>query len=316
MVLSANIAGLKIDPAIMNASGIFSFIPVLEKISEFEIGALVAKSVCSEERPGFETPIFAKCSKEAYVNAVGLPGSGHISLKKELEKHYPLKKPLIVSIFESSEEKLAGVAEDLENYCDAFELNLSCPNLKEGEKIGMIIGRDPMLVKSYTKSVKERVNKPIIVKLPPSPYIEDKKRIQEIALAAAEHANAISAINTVAGGMRIDIRAKRPVLNAKWGGVSGKAIKPIGIGCVYSIYEAISKNYDIPIIGMGGIETAEDIIEYVEAGASAVAIGTNFLNKPLGVVRSYLSTLVTRLEEILEDLSVNKLQDLVGVAHV
>ena len=321
MDLSARIAGLRINPAIMNASGILSFAPVLKKISEFEIGALVTKSTCYDGKEGFENPIIAKCSDEAWLNAVGLPNSGCESKRKELKEAYPhfksIGKPLIASLFESSDEKLGKAIILLDNVCDAFELNFSCPNLMPGEKTGIVIGRDPALVKKYTRAAKEATEKPIIIKLSPGPYIEDRERIKEIALSAASAgADAISAINTVPGGMKIDIFAKKPVLTAKYGGLSGKAIKPIGVGCVYTIYESLrSSGYNIPIIGIGGIETAEDIIEYIEAGASAVAIGTVLVGMRLEQIENYLSSLVENIQMLSKALGANSLMELRGVAH-
>ncbi len=317
-MLSANIAGLRINPAIMNAAGIFSFLPVLKRISEFDIGAVIAKSVCSEARNGHNNPVFAQCSDESYVNAVGLPGQGHILQREEMERHYghfrAIKKPLIASIFDSSPEKLAEVAMHLEDVCDAFEMNLSCPNIMPGEKTGITIGRDAGLVREYAKAVSDAVKKPIIVKLP---YTDDRKKIKEIALSAIDAgADAISAINTIPGGMKIDIRAKKPVLAAKFGGMSGKAIKPLGVGCVYAVHEALQKDYpDTPIIGIGGIWTAEDVMEYIEAGASAVGIGTAFIGKTIEEIGTYLSELSNSMRRIVNELGINELKDLVGAAH-
>ena len=321
MDISARIENLKIDPAILNASGILSYAPVLKAISEFQIGALVTKSTCYDGKEGFENPILAKCSAEAWINAVGLPNSGCASKRKELKEVYPhfksIKKPLIVSLFESNSEKLRAAIILLDDFCDAFELNFSCPNLMPGEKTGMVIGRDPDLVKQYTKTANEATKKPIIIKLSPGPYLDDKERIKEIALSAATAgASAISAINTVPSGMKIDIFAKKPVLDAKYGGLSGRAIKPIGMGCVYTIYEELQSNgYNIPIIGIGGIETAEDIIEYIEAGASAVAIGPALVGKRLEHLKNYFSDLVLNLEILLGSLEVNSLKEIRGIAH-
>ena len=227
-----------------------------------------------------------------------------------------MKKPLILSIFESSEEKLVEVAKCLEGYCDALELNLSCPNIAPGEKTGMTVGRDAKLVKSYAKAVKDNVSKPVIVKLSPNPYIDDREKFREIVLAAAGHCDAISAINTIAGGMTIDINARKPVLAAKYGGLSGKPVKPIAVGCVYTIYETLSKNgFDIPIIGLGGISTAEDVIEFAEAGASAVGIGTAFMNKTMEDTGVYLYQLNCDLENLLKKMGSKSLKELVGAAH-
>src|SRR3989344_4098737 len=145
--ISARIKNLKIDPALMNGSGILSFTPILKRYAELRLGAVVTKSVSSEVRQGFENPIYAQCSEDAFINAVGLPGAGHKEKKKELEECYEFfkkkKKPVIASIFDSNENKLGQVAADMEDVCDAFEINLSCPNLMEGDKFGILVGRDP-----------------------------------------------------------------------------------------------------------------------------------------------------------------------------
>jgi dihydroorotate dehydrogenase (NAD+) catalytic subunit len=309
MDLSAKIGGLKINPAIMNASGIFSYPRVLKRISEFNIGALATKSFGIEPREGFMEPILVQATEETYINAVGLPNPGYKLAREELREIYPLSKPVICSIFGSTEEELTEIASGLEDYCDAFELNFSCPNLREGEKCGIVIGRDPDLVKRYTKAVKGKVRKPVIVKLTPNVY-----DIGKVARAAEEAgADAIAAINTIAQGMEIDIYAKRPVLTAKFGGVSGKGVRSVGIAAVYSIYESVK----IPIIGIGGIATAEDVVRYVEAGASAVGIGSAFIGKNTEQVGRYLAQLNGNLETLLNDarINVSSLSKLKGIAH-
>jgi dihydroorotate dehydrogenase (NAD+) catalytic subunit len=309
MDLSAKIGNLKIEPAIMNASGIFSYPYVLKRISEYGIGALVTKSIGREPREGFMEPILVQATEETFINAVGLPNPGYKLAEEELKEVYPLPKPLICSIFGSNEEELKEIATSLEDCCDAFELNFSCPNLRKDEKYGIVIGRDPELVKKYTKAVKENVRKPIIVKLTPNVY-----DIGKVAKAAEEAgADAVAAINTLYPAMKIDIYAKRPVLTAKFGGVSGKGVKSIGVAAVYSIYESVR----VPIIGIGGIETAEDIVEYVEAGADAVGIGTAFIGKRAEQVGDYLKQLRMDLEKLLQDerINVSSLSELKGIAH-
>ena len=310
MDLSAKIGNLKIDPAIMNASGIFSSLNVLERISKYDFGALVTKSIGIGPREGFMEPVLAQATEETYVNAVGLSNPGYELVREELEKIYPLPKPLICSIFGSSEEELVEVATGLEKCCDAIELNFSCPNLKKGERHGIVIGRDPELVKKYTEAVRENIRKPIIVKLTPNVY-----DIGKVAKAAEEaEADAVAAINTVYPAMKIDIYAKKPVLTAKFGGLSGRGIKPIGVAAVYSIYE----NVGIPIIGIGGITIAEDVLEYIEAGADAVGIGTAFIGKNTKQVGNYLKQLRMDLKKLLQDerIKVSSLRELKGVAHV
>lgn len=309
MDLSAKIKDLKIDPAWTNASGIFSFPHILKRISEYDIGAVVTKSIGKESREGFMEPILVKATDETYINAVGLSNPGYKLMRDELKEIYPLSKPLICSVFGGNEEEFKEVANGLEDYCDAIELNFSCPNLREGEKIGITIGRDSDLVRRYTEAVKDVVKKPVIVKLTPN-----VDNIGKIAKAAEDAgADAISAINTVSPGMKIDIYARRPVLTNKFGGVSGPGIKPEGVASVYKIYE----NVDIPIIGMGGIRlsSTEDFFEYIEAGAVACGIGTAFADKDNKQVKRSLKRFRMKIEKTLEKLGASSLKELVGVAH-
>ena len=319
--ISAKIKNLEINPALMNGSGVLSFTPILKRYAELRLGAVVTKSVSSEVREGFENPILVQTSEESWINAVGLPGSGHTDKKKELEEcydHFKAKdKPLIASIFDSEEKKLTEIAVHIEDVCDAFEINLSCPNLMPGDKFGILVGRDPVLVENYTKAVTENVKKPVIAKLSPGPYIDDSERFKKIVLACANAgSSAITAINTISGGMKIDIQAKKPVLAAKFGGLSGRAIKPIGIGCVYTAYEVLKENgHNIPIIAVGGIEKAEDVIEYSQAGAAAFQIATYFVDKSLTETKTYLENMCNKIEEILSDLGAKSLEEIRGSAH-
>jgi dihydroorotate dehydrogenase (NAD+) catalytic subunit len=306
MDLSAKIGNLNIDPAIINGSGIFSHETVLKRLPEF--GAFVTKSIGLERKTGFIEPIIY--SEDSFtLNCVGLSNPGCEKMAEELKEAYPLQKPLIASIFGGSSEELLKIASTIEKYCDAFELNFGCPNLEKGAKHGMIIGRDSELVRKYTRDVRGITRKPIIVKLTPNVY-----DIESMASSAEQGgADAISVINTVSPGMKIDIFAKKPVLSNKFGGVSGPAIRPVGVACVYKVYDAVG----IPVIGMGGIRLSspEDFLEYIEAGASACAIGTGFAEMDTNTVNSSLKDFIEKISLSLEKLGVSSLRDLVGAAH-
>ncbi|MFQ5648294.1 MAG: tRNA-dihydrouridine synthase [Candidatus Aenigmatarchaeota archaeon] len=324
--LSAEISDLHIDPAIIIASGIYCFPPSLEAVSEY-LGALVTKSIGRYPRQGNEPPVFSED-----INAMGLPNPGCHAFAKELRSVYPLEKPLIISIFGNSEDEVAYVASKMSQFCDALELNISCPNIKEGEKTGVIVGRDPKLTYSYTKAAREASAMPLIVKLSPAPHIFDRDSLfLEIVDAAVEAgASAFSAINTVPGAMRINVDAGRSVLSAKYGGLSGPSIKPHGIGCIYTIYEHLKKKNletEIPIIGIGGIglDNPDDALEYIMAGASAVAFGTAAKNRRTENLKKYLRKWRTRLEERIDECrdgweaksqkSIRGLKDIRGLAH-
>ena len=272
MELRTNVAGLEMRTPIMNASGTLSFPSVLKKCAPC-FGAVVTKSIGIEERDGYGTPGFAQLGHDRYVNAIGLSNPGYIEFRKELEKIYPIicdgyRVPLIVSIFGSTGKELVTIAEYLQTVCDAFELNYSCPHPAPNERVGIVVGSDPKLVHSYTKALRDAIEKPFIAKLTPN-FPDDK--LLEVAYAAVNGgANALSAINTV-GPEDSSNEYGIPILRNRVGGISGRAIKKRGIEVVRTLRREFS---DIDIIGMGGIKTVDDVIEYICAGANAVAVGT------------------------------------------
>jgi len=308
--LSARIGKMKIDPALMNASGIFSHLDILRKFSNY-FGASVTKSIGIEPRAGFMEPIEYH-DDIMNLNAVGLSNPGYKEMITELEENRPFPNKVICDIFGGTEDELVEIATGLEKYCSGFELNFGCPNLRKGEKHGMIIGKDPELVRRYTKAVTDNVKKPVIVKLTPNVDSIDKM-IETAQAAEGAEADAIGVINTVYPGMKIDIHARKPVLTNKFGGVSGPAVKPIGVAYTYALYE----NLKIPIIGIGGIRlsTPEDFIEYAEAGAVAGGIGTYFVNKSTEKSIAELKEFKTKVKETIKDLGFSSLKDLVGAAH-
>lgn len=306
MDLSAQIKNLKIDPAVTNVSGILSQPQIIKRISNYDIGAFFTKSTGIEPREGFLEPVVYHDGKIT-LNAFGLANPGYKITREELEEIYPLNKPLIASIFGENEEEFIEIATGLEDYCDGFKLNVSCPNIKEGEKSGITIGRDPELVKKYTKAVKEHVKKPVIVKLTPN-----VPNIETIAKAAEDGgADAISAINTVAPATVIDAHSGKHVLTNKYGGLSGPSIKPIGIAAVRKIYNTVK----IPVIGMGGAKTFQDAIEYYRAGASVVGFGTVMAYKKTKNVGKFFENLKSDLERILEEMGVSSLKEIIGIEN-
>ena len=293
-MFSTEIKGVKIEPAIMNASGIFSFPAVLKRLSPY-FGAVVTKSISLEEREGYETPVFVQLSDDEYVNAIGLANPGYKEMKKELEEHYPyfqsIEKPIIQSIFGSTAEELCEIVEGLDEYCDMFEINYSCPHPKPDEIVGMALGSDAKLVKKYTNVVRQCTKKPLIAKL--SPNIPNLIEVAEAALIGG--ADALSAINTV-GPVEYENEYGYYLLSNKKGGRSGRSIKQKGIETVRKLRSTFP---DAPIIGMGGIYTAQDIIDYkFYAGADAVAIGTVFDLMDTDEIGKYMTKLLEELKDV------------------
>jgi dihydroorotate dehydrogenase (NAD+) catalytic subunit len=300
--LSAEICGLTIEPAIMNASGIFSHIPVLRRL-QGSFGALVTKSVGYHERDGYETPVFAQLTEKEYINAVGLPNPGHKAFLEELLEHYPMRRPLIVSIFGSGISEIREMVSQLQYACDAFELNLSCPHPRPGEKVGLALGSDTLAVESFVDAAKRASRKPIIAKLSYSlPNLEDA-----VKACVSAGAGAISATNTIGPVDSGSGRIKWPVLSNVRGGVSGPGIKERGIQAVRRIRAAAP---DLPVIGMGGIASAQDIVDYARAGADAVAMGTAFDMMDTPSVEAFMNEIVEELKSRLESEGVRSLRGL------
>jgi len=298
--IETEIAGLRLRNPTILASGILgTSADYLMKIAQAGAGAVTTKSVGSKPREGYKNPtvIQVECG---ILNAVGLPNPGIQMFVKEIREIRSLEIPLIVSVYGFSPEEYAEVATmAVEAGADAVELNLSCPHVKGA---GAEIGRSPEMVSLVIEKVKESVGKPIFAKL--SPNVAD---IKEIAVAAATSgADAITAINTVRA-MAIDIETCRPILANKIGGLSGGAIKPIAVRCVYEIYEAV----DVPIIGCGGVRTWRDAVELMLAGASAVQIGSAIAYEGLSVFRN----IVEGVKSYLRRKKFGSVREIVGLAH-
>lgn len=298
MNTKVTIAGVTFDNPVMVASGTFGS---GEEFSEFvdlnRLGAVVTKGVANIPWPGNPTPRIA----EVYggmLNAIGLQNPGidvFVSRDIPFLKKYDTK--IIVNVCGKSEEDYCEVVERLaDEPVDMLEINVSCPNVKEG---GIAFGQDPKALQHITEQVKKRAKQPVIMKL--SPNVTD---ITVMAKAAeAGGADAISLINTLTG-MKIDINRQCFALANKTGGLSGPAIKPIAVRMVYQAANAVS----IPVIGMGGIACAEDALEFILAGASAVSIGTaNFFN-PYAAEET-----VQGIEAYMREKKVDRLTDLIGI---
>ncbi len=266
---SVNIAGVELKNPVMTASGTFgSGMEYSEFVNLSRLGAVVTKGVANVPWPGNPTPRVA----EVYggmLNAIGLQNPGiDVFVKRDIPflKQYDTK--IVVNVCGRSTKDYCEVVERLaDEPVDLLEINISCPNVKEG---GIAFGQNPKSVEDITKEIKRVAKQPVIMKL--SPNVTD---ITETARAAeAGGADVVSLINTITG-MKIDINRRTFALANKTGGMSGPAVKPVAVRMVYQVANAVK----IPIIGMGGIASAEDALEFIMAGATAVSVGTaNFIN--------------------------------------
>ena len=298
--IATEIAGLKLGNPTMLAAGILGYTGLsMKRVIDAGAGAVVTKSMGLEPRTGYPNPTVVQTDC-GLLNAMGLPNPGISHFKEEMKELQKLEVPTIFSIYGFSAEDFAKVATAaVEIGADAIELNVSCPNVK---KAGAQIGADSSLLIEIVKKVKKQVNKPVFVKL--TPNVTD---ITEIAKAAEKSgADAITAINTVKA-MAIDIETWRPILANKFGGLSGPAIKPIAVRCVYDVYSSV----DVPVLGCGGITCWQDAVEFMLAGASAVQIGTAIAFKDLDV----FSSVTKGIEAYLEHKGFKNIKEIVGLAH-
>lgn len=300
--LAVEIAGLKLPNPTMLAAGILGMTGAsLKEAINCGAGAVVTKSVGLKRREGYPNPTVAQVAC-GLLNAMGLPNPGIDEFKEEIKevKLSEIGVPLIVSIYGFSTVEFVKVAKvAAEAGADALELNVSCPHVRE---TGAEIGQNPGLVAEVVREVKKNVKKPVFVKL--TPNVAD---IVEVAKAAVEAgADALTAINTVRA-MAIDVKTTRPILANKIGGLSGPAIKPIAVRCVYEIYREV----DVPIVGCGGITSWRDAVEFMLAGASAVQVGTAIATRGLGVFKS-----ITRgIDIYLKRKGFRSVKEIVGLSH-
>ncbi|MEM3506811.1 MAG: dihydroorotate dehydrogenase [Candidatus Bathyarchaeia archaeon] len=272
--LSLEISGLRLKNPTLLASGIIgTTYELMKKCIDAGASAVVTKSIGLKARKGFPNPtiVGASCG---LINALGLPNPGVNEMIKEIRKLKKDEITVIASIYGFSPLEYVKVAKAVEKAgADAIELNISCPHVKE---VGVEIGQNPKVAYKVTSLVKSKVSIPVIVKL--TPNVTDIVLVAKAVEKAG--ADAITAINTLRA-MAIDIDLKMPILSAKIGGLSGPAIKPIAVRCVYEI----SKNVKIPVIGCGGIVDWQDALEMLLAGASAIQIGTGILYKGLRIFK-------------------------------
>lgn len=297
MNMKVKIAGVEFKNPVMTASGTFgSGAEYSEFVDLNQLGAVVTKGVANVPWAGNATPRIAEVHS-GMMNAIGLQNPGiHVFLERDMPYLEQFDTKIIVNVCGKTTEDYIDVVERLSDTKAALlEINVSCPNVKEG---GIAFGQEPKALEAITKEVKKHAAQPIIMKL--SPNVTD---IVEMAKAAeAGGADILSLINTITG-MKIDIHKRSFAIANKTGGMSGPAIKPVAVRMVYQVANAVK----LPIIGMGGIMTAEDAIEFILAGATAVSVGTANFHNPY-----VTEEIVKGIEDYMRKYNTEDIQDLIG----
>ncbi|CDG65834.1 MAG: dihydroorotate dehydrogenase catalytic subunit [Methanobacterium sp.] len=299
-MLEVEICRMKMkNPTVLAAGVLGSNASSLNWAARSGAGAVITKSFGTEPNKGYPNPTTVEV-EGGIINAIGLSNPGVETFKEELEK-LEGQVPQIASIYGSTPQEFSEIASKVENLVDALELNISCPHALKG--CGASIGQDPDLTYNFVKSVKKTVKIPVIAKL--TPNVTD---IVEIAQAAERAgADALTLINSLGPGMRIDLETAHPILSNGFGGMSGPAIKPVALRCVYQVYQ----NVDIPLMGVGGITNYQDVVEFLYAGASCVQIGTAVMYQGLEV----FSEINQGLLKFMKEKNYQTVEEMVGLAH-
>lgn len=296
-----NLCGITLDNPVIPASGTFGYGREFAPLYDLDcLGSISFKGTTKDPRFGNPTPRIAEC-EAGLLNSIGLQNPGvHAVRERELPNLTTLfHKPLMANVSGFSVEEYVYTVEQLshEDSIGWFEVNISCPNVHGG---GLAFGTSCANAEAVTKAVKRVTDKPVIIKL--SPNVTD---ITEIARACeAAGADGLSLINCLMG-LRIDLKRQKPILANKMGGYSGPAIKPVALRMVYQVFEAVS----IPIVGIGGIQSAEDVLEFVLAGATATGVGAANLVDPYACKK-----IVEQLPAVMEQYGIQRLSDAIGGA--
>ena len=300
MNLSVDFAGVTMKNPVTTASGTFgSGAEYGEYVDLSRLGAVTTKGVANVPWPGNPTPRVCE-TYGGMLNAIGLQNPGiDVFVERDIPYLKQYDTRIIVNVCGHTTEEYLEVVERLADQdVDLLEINISCPNVKEG---GIAFGQNPKLVEQITAEIKKKAKQPVIMKL--SPNVTD---ITETAKAAeAGGADALSLINTLTG-MKIDINRRRFALANQTGGMSGPAVKPVAVRMVYQVAHAVK----LPVLGMGGIRTAEDALEFIMAGASMVAVGTANFNNPTATV-----DVIEGIEQFMKEHHIGDIHELIGCVH-
>ena len=298
--LAVDLAGLRLRNPVMNAAGVLGIShQLLKSVYEHGAGAVVTKSLGLEARMGHVNPTLISV-EGGVLNAMGLPNPGAEQFTETIRTLEGEGVPVVASFFGTSIDEFRDVAAVLsEAGAEALELNCSCPNV--AEEMGML-GADPVNTEKVTAAVKEVTELPVFVKL--SPNVADIARIATAAQRGG--ADAITAVNTLKG-MALDLDFQKPILTNVTGGLSGPALKPVALRCVWEIYQAV----DVPIIGCGGISNWRDAVKYIMCGASAVEVGTAVMDEGVEIYGKVAEGIAGYLEEN----GYKGVEDIVGIAH-
>jgi dihydroorotate dehydrogenase (NAD+) catalytic subunit len=294
--LSVELTGLALEnPTILAAGVLGTTGSSLKRIANSGAGAVVTKSIGVEPKAGHPNPTMFKLEC-GFLNAMGLPNPSYKEFRSELDTAKESRVPVIASVFGAHPDEFSEIISGLDS-ADAYELNVSCPH---ASGYGTMVGTDPVLVEEITRAAKRTANKPVWVKL--TPNVTDIVEIGEAAQKGG--ADAVVAVNTLRG-MAIDIHSGYPILGNRYGGLSGPAIRPVAVKCVYDLYQAL----DIPVIGVGGIANYQDAVEMMMAGARAVQIGSAVFD-----CIDVFNEVAVGLTRYLESHSM-VLDDIIGLAH-
>ncbi len=300
--LKLNLLGIELDNPIIPASGTFGFGEVFEPLYDLNrLGSIALKGTTLHARYGNELPRIAECPA-GMLNAVGLenPGVERVIADKLPHLREVFHKPLIANISGFSVDEYVEVARQFDEAdgIGLLEINVSCPNVHGG---GMAFGLDPHMAAKVVEEVKKVTTKPLYLKLSPN----GGSPVEVAKAAEAAGADGISMINTLVG-MRVDLNTRRPILSTIKGGYSGPGIYPVALAMIYDVYEAVK----IPIIGMGGVMSARDVIEMMMVGASAVEVGAVNLKDPFACIH-----ILDDLPEQMDQFNIKSLKEIIGIAH-